>query len=235
MTEEEKKRTVPVTEMIVDVGARSKEEAVSDFRIRIGEPVVPDVDFEYDEERDLLIGKAFDCRLGCARLLGTLKELEGRKLDVDVTAAFAVQEEVGTRGAAVTANRIKPDVAIVFEGCPADDTFGEGHAVQTALKSGPMLRHIDARMITNPRFQRHALDIGRRLGVPVQEAVRSGGSTNGAPIHLSRLWVPVIVVGLPVRYIHTHYGIASYSDYKAAVALAVEVVQSLNEAVVRGV
>ena len=39
-----------------------------------------------------------------------------------VTGAFAVQEEMGTRGATVTANTVKPDLAIVFEGCPADDT-----------------------------------------------------------------------------------------------------------------
>ena len=33
-----------------------------------------------------------------------------------------------------------------------------------------MLRHIDARMITNPRFQRYALDLAEELGIPVQEA-----------------------------------------------------------------
>ncbi|GHU78502.1 hypothetical protein FACS189462_3270 [Spirochaetia bacterium] len=30
-----------------------------------------------------------------------------------------------------------------------------------------MLRHIDARMITNPRFQRFALDTAARKGIPV--------------------------------------------------------------------
>ena len=29
-----------------------------------------------------------------------------------------------------------------------------------------MLRHIDARMITNPRFQRYALDLAEELGIP---------------------------------------------------------------------
>ena len=32
--------------------------------------------------------------------------------------------------------------------------------------------------------------------------------------------VPVIVIGIPVRYIHTHYGIAAYSDFDNAVNLA---------------
>ena len=179
-------------------------------------PVVPDVTFEYQEKHDLMIGKAFDCRLGCASILRTLDNLRDKTLNVDVTGAFAVQEEMGTRGATVTANTVKPDLAIVFEGCPADDTVAEPYMIQTAIHKGPMLRHIDARMITNPRFQRYALDLAEELGIPVQESVRTGGSTNGAPIHLSNQGVPVIVIGIPVRYIHTHYGIAAHSDVENA-------------------
>ena len=41
--------------------------------------------------------------------------------------------------------------------------------------------------------------------------------------------VPVIVIGIPVRYIHSHYGIASYSDFEAAVDLAVAVVEHMTQ------
>lgn len=228
MSEAERNAPAKVSDMVIDIGATSREEAIHDFKIRIGEPVVPDVVFEYFERRDLMIGKAFDCRLGCAAILETLQALQGKELDVDVKAGFSVQEEVGTRGASVTCHTIHPDIAIVFEGCPADDTFTEEYMTQTAIKKGPMLRHIDARMITNPRYQRYVLDLGHRLGIPVQESVRTGGSTNGAPIHLSNAGVPVVVMGLPVRYIHTHYGIASLSDLKDTVKLACAVIESLN-------
>lgn len=233
MTEAERNAPADVSNMVIDVGATSKEEAVRDFKIRIGEPVVPEATFEFLENRGLMIGKAFDCRLGCASILGTLQALKGKELNVDVTAGFAVQEEVGTRGASVTSRTIRPDIAIVFEGCPADDTFTEEYMTQTAIRKGPMLRHIDARMITNPRYQRYVLDLGAKLGIPVQESVRKGGSTNGAPIHLSNAGVPVVVVGLPVRYIHTHYGIAALSDVENAVKLAGAVIESLNADVIR--
>ena len=62
--------------------------------------------------------------------------------------------------------------------------------------------------------------LAEELGIPVQESVRTGGSTNGAPIHLSNQGVPVIVIGIPVRYIHTHYGIAAHSDVENAARLA---------------
>lgn len=233
MTEAERKASLDINDITVDIGAVSKEEAVNKFKIRIGEPVSPDVTFEYLEEHDLMIGKSFDCRLGCASIISTLKELEGQELHVDVVGAAAAQEEVGVRGATLTANAIKPDIAIVFEGCPADDTCVPEYEVQTAIKHGPMLRHIDSKMITNPRYQRYALDLCKELNIPVQESVRKSGSTNGAVIHLSNKGVPTIVIGIPVRYAHTHYGISSYEDYKNGIKLACEILKRLDENVVK--
>ena len=225
MTEQERKAPLDIKDITVDVGAVSREEAIEVYGIRIGEPVVPDVTFTYAEDTDLMVGKSFDCRLGCAAILKTMHELAGQELAVDIVGACASQEEVGVRGATVTAQVIQPDLAIVFEGCPADDTCVEPYMVQTAIKRGPMLRHIDARMITNPRYQRYALDLAEKLGIPVQDAVRAAGSTNGAAIHLTGRGVPVIVIGVPVRYAHTHYGVSAYADFDNAVKLACEILK----------
>ncbi len=234
MSEAEKNKMPDVGDMAIDIGAASLEEARDIYGIRVAAPVVPDVAFTYDETHDTMIGKAFDCRLGCAGVLGTLAAVEGEALSVDVVGALSVQEEMGLRGATVTARTVKPDVAIVFEGCPADDTVVEPAAIQTAIRKGPMLRHIDARMITHPRFQRFALDLAAKMNIPCQEAVRTGGSTNGSPIHLSNAGVPCIVMGLPVRYIHSHYGIAAFEDYRNAVRLATAILRELNADVIAG-
>lgn len=234
MTEAERNQALDIADMSIDVGASSREEAIADYHIRVGEPIVPDAKFEYDAKRGLMIGKAFDCRLGCASVLSTLRGLEAEELAVDVVGALSSQEEMGMRGATVTAKTVRPDAAIVFEGSPADDTCAEDYMVQTAIKRGPMLRHIDRAMITNPRFQRFALDLAEELGIPVQAAVRSGGATNGAPIHLANEGVPVIVIGLPVRYIHTHYGIASLEDCRNAVRLGIEVLKRLDAKTIGG-
>ena len=225
MTEQERKAPLDIKDITVDVGAVSREEAIEVYGIRIGEPVAPDVTFTYAEDTDLMVGKSFDCRLGCAAILKTMHELAGQELAVDIVGACASQEEVGVRGATVTAQVIQPDLAIVFEGCPADDTCVEPYMVQTAIKRGPMLRHIDARMITNPRYQRYPLDLAEKLGIPVQDAVRAAGSTNGAAIHLTGRGVPVIVIGVPVRYAHTHYGVSAYADFDNAVKLACEILK----------
>ena len=220
-------------EMILDVGATSAEEARERFFLRIGEPFVVATQFTFDAERGIAVGKAFDCRAGVAAMLIALRELASRDdLSVDVVASVSAQEEVGERGVAAAARMLDPDVAYMFEGCPADDTCVEAYMVQTAIKKGPMLRHVDARMITNPRYQRYALALAGELGIPVQDAVRSGGSTNGANIHLSGKGVPTIVIGVPVRYAHTHYGISAYADYENGVKLAVEIIKRLNADVI---
>lgn len=234
MTEAERNAPLDVSQMVIDVGSTTYDETVKDFGILPGAPVVPDVKTSFDDAHGTIFGKAFDNRMGCASIIDTFRQLQGQTLSVNITGAFASQEEVGTRGAMVTVQNVKPDIAICFEGCPADDTVVPAYQSQTALKKGPMLRYIDARMITNPRFQRFALHTAQELGIPVQAAVRSGGATDGAPIHIGACGVPVIVIGIPVRYAHTHYGISSFSDYAFGVALATEIIRRLDREVIKG-
>jgi len=219
--------TKPTIEsMTLDIGAKSKQEVIEKYKINLGSPIVPASGFE--QRDDIMIAKAFDCRIGCAAVIDVLGRLNGQQLGVNVVGTLTAQEEVGMRGARVAINQVKPDIAICFEGAPADDTLAPAHMIQTALGKGPMLRHIDGGMITNPRYLRFALDLAAGKNIPVQDSVRTKGSTNGAVFHLAENGVPTIVIGCPVRYAHSHNSIASVSDYQNAVSLAVEVVKALN-------
>lgn len=228
MSEAERKAPLEVAQMSIDVGATSAEEIAQIFKIGVGAPVAPDTRFEYIEKTDMFMSKAFDCRAGCGCVLEVMNNMAERELGVTLVGALAAQEEVGMRGATVTANTVKPDLAICFEGCPADDNFAPAWAAQTALRKGPMLRHIDNGMITNPRFQRFALQTAAEQGIAVQRAVRGGGKTNGASIHLSNKGVPTIVIGIPVRYIHTHYGYCARADYENSIRLGMAIIEKLD-------
>lgn len=198
----------------IDIGARSAEEAVDVFRIGIGEPAVPATVCRFDERYGLFYGKAFDCRIGVAALIETLRRLDGLDLPFDVVGVVSSQEEVGDRGIHVAVNHVKPDIAICFEGCPADDTFTEPYAIQTALKCGPMFRYMDNSVICSPRFQRWVLKVAKEHGIKTQASVREGGCNNGAVINLADNGVPVVVAGVPVRYIHSMAGITAYEDFE---------------------
>lgn len=232
MSAAEQGQAPKIDQMSIDVGAVTLAELKDSFNIGVAAPVVPDVTCEYDEKHEMFLGKAFDCRIGVAALIETLNQLPDEDLAVDIVGTFSSQEEVGLRGAKVAALSLEADVAIVFEGGPADDGIVPPDQVQNAIKKGPMLRHFDVSMINNPRFMRHALDVAKDAGVPVQEAVRSGGGTNGGAIHMAKNGIPTIVITVPVRYIHSHHGFVAYHDYHEAVNLAKAVIKSLNADVI---
>src|SRR6056297_328368 len=228
MKAEEKEKLIGIDEMIIDIGASSKKETVKDYKIEVGAPIVPDVDFEFDQERGIMMGKAFDNRLGTAAVIDLLNELSTEKLDLNLVGSLSAQEEVGTRGAEVTSRKIKADIAIAFEGTPADDTFRDEYDAQSVLKKGPQIRHRDISIIANPRFIKFARDIAKKHQIPFQDAVRIGGGNDGAKITLSNYSVPTIVIGVPVRYAHTHYSISAYEDYKNTISWAAEIIKALD-------
>ena len=232
MSEAERNKNVDFTSLFIDVGASSRDEVIEKFKIEVGAPVVPDVSFEFNKINDTMIGKAFDNRLGCACVMETMKALKDLDFDADVVGTISAQEESGLRGAVVSARNVKPDVAIVFEGTPSDDSFAPEDEAQAVLKKGPQVRHMDRSMITHPRFIKFARDIAKDKGIKFQDAVRSAGGTNGGSIHLSNLGVPTIVIGIPVRYIHTHYGITAIEDFNSGVNWAVEIIKSLNKDII---
>lgn len=230
MSAADRNKPLDPDDMILDCGSTSAQETMA-LGIHIGSPAVPDVVCRYDQKRDLFFGKAFDCRIGVAAEIETLKRMYQKELPCALSACFSAQEEVGERGVRANAAALKPDVMICFEGCPADDTFSPDYMIQAAIGKGPMLRHMDVSMITNWRFQKFALDTARNLGIPVQESVRSGGGTNGAAVN-TQFGVPAIVIGIPVRYIHSSNCFVKYCDYENAVRLACALLERLDKAAV---
>lgn len=99
--------------MVIDIGATSYDEAVNMFHIRIGEPGIPAIRCCYDAEHDVPFGKGFDCRVGCAAVIETLRRLEGVDLPCDVIGVLSSREEVGERGCKVSVKHADPSIAIV--------------------------------------------------------------------------------------------------------------------------
>ena len=236
MTASEKanQQGLDIADMVIDVGAVSYQDAVENFHIRMGEPIVPATKFQYDEAHDLIFGKGFDCRIGCAAALEALRRLEGKELPCDVVLVLSTQEELGPRNSKVTVHHVKPDIAIVMEGCPADDTFSEGYMIQTALKKGPMFRHMDRSLICNPRFQRYVLNLAQEKGIPVQESVRKGGGNNAAAFQTEAGGCPAVVAGVPVRYVHAPNSMSAGCDMENTVRILIEILTNMTPEIIAG-
>lgn len=231
MTAEQRNAPVSYENLSIDIGATSADEA-REMGAKVGMPVVPISEFE--SRNGILFGKAFDDRLGVAIVLEILKRLKDENTEVDVAGVISTQEEVGDRGVKAAMCNIRPDAAICFEGCPADDVSAPAYMIQDRLKGGVMIRHMDSTVVCTPRFVAFSEEVAERNKIKVQMAVRAGGGNNGAHIVLANGGTPVIVAGVPVRYIHTFHSIAAMEDVTANVDLGVALLKELNESTIKG-
>jgi len=212
----------PIKDLRIDIGANSKANAES--AVSLGERIV--FDSEYVALSETIVrGKAFDDRVGCSLLIDVLQS--ETPYPVDVLASFSVQEEVGLRGAKVTAQRLKPDAAIILEGTtahdvPLADTDRDDPTVPTPvarLNGGPVLTFMDASFIAPPKLLAFARETAEQQGIPYQLKQALGGGTDAGAIHLTRSGVPCLVISMPCRYIHSPQAILSLTDYQHTLAL----------------
>ncbi|MDB6078700.1 MAG: Glutamyl aminopeptidase [Akkermansiaceae bacterium] len=230
-----RKQVMTIDQMFVDVGGASRHEVESEFGISLGDPVAPLSAFTAMEKPGYYLAKAFDNRVGMAGAIQAGQILAGGPHPNHLILAGTVQEEVGLRGAKTAAHFVKPDVAIVLEGPPADDTPGFSRAdSQGRLGGGVQIRLYDPSAIMNPRLAELAIRTAREENIPHQVTVRRSGGTDAGSFHLANEGIPSVVLGVPARYIHSHNAVIDIDDQLHLVALTVALARRLDEAVVKG-
>ncbi|MDF7639243.1 M42 family peptidase [Lactobacillus sp. ESL0791] len=227
MTQAERNTLPEVADMSIDVGSSSREETINDYKIDTGCPIFVDVKCEYNDKNGLFFGKDFDDRFGAGAMVAILDELKGEETNFNVVGALSSQEEVGLRGAYVTTRKIKPDLGIVLESCPADDTFTPAWLSQTGLKRGPMIRDMDTSFLPNPKFEQYVCDLADQNKIPYTRSVRTGGGQDGAAMYYEN-GAPTVVIGIPVRYEHSPYCFTAYEDFRNAVKLATAIIRDMT-------
>lgn len=229
LTDAEREKLVKTDDMFIDVGAANSEEVRKGFGIRPGDSIVPESPFVSLYNPDYLICKAFDNRVGMALTIQSLQMLREVRHPNTVFGVGTVQEEVGVRGAQTAGHTVNPDAAIVLEGTPADDFPGiPEEERQGVVGRGVQIRVQDPSAIMSPNFVDYALELAQSKGIPHQVAVRRSGATDARAIQLHKQGVPTIVLGVPVRYIHTHNSIIHMDDYLSALRLIMAILQSMD-------
>lgn len=167
-----------------------------------------------------LRGKALDDRLGVATLIEIIRNAPA---NIDLLAAFTVQEEVGLRGASVAAYAFDPQLAVVLDSTPANDLpawdGSTNFQYNTRLGAGPAIYVADRATLSDPRLIRHFVDTAEAAGIPYQFRQPGGGGTDAGAIHKQRAGIPSISISVPGRYLHTTAAIVRLSDWKNTLAL----------------
>jgi len=242
-------------ELFIDVGARDRAELES-WGIYPGCFAVPAPNFRTLKNDQFVMGKAFDDRVGLLVIIELFKKLRTMSMGAGAAwdastgtgagtamsatlpctplAGASVQEEVGCRGARTLAALARPDLALIIEGPPADDTPGLKDSLrQGILGGGPQPRAYDKTTIPSASLLKLSVDTAREKGIPCQLAVRRTGSTDGSQIHISDVGVPSLVISVPVRNAHSPVGILDMRDIGWTVDLLVAMLQKIDAAFVR--
>ena len=229
LPEAQRRQVMTIDQMFIDVGASSARDAMENFGVALGDPIAPVSAFTPLARDDWFMAKAFDNRVGMAATIQAGQILAQSPHPNRLILCGTVQEEVGLRGARTAATFAKPDVAIILEGPPADDTPGGPRTeCQGRLGGGAQIRWFDPSAIANPRLARLAIDTARQAGIGHQITVRRSGGTDAGSFHLANEGIPSIVLGVPARYIHSHNAILNLNDYLQLLALTIALVRALD-------
>ena len=226
---EAREKVMPLEKLCIDIGADSREEAEDRFGIRLGDPVAPESPFQAMAKPGRLLCKAFDNRVGVALTIQSLQELAGSGHPNTLVGVGTVQEELGLRGARTAGPMAAADVALVMEGTPADDgpDFPRGEC-QGRIGKGVQIRVSDPSAVMNKSLVDFVVDVAMTSGIPHQVAVRRTGGTDAGSFQCAPGGLPVVVLGVPARYIHTHNAIIDMEDYLSALRLIQELVSRFD-------
>jgi endoglucanase len=210
------RKALAVEQMRMDIGASTREQALS--RVRIGDRAT----FATPLARmgECVSAKALDDRLGVAILI---ELFECAPTNIDLLAAFTVQEEIRARGAGAAAQRLDPDLAIAVDCTPARDLptwdGSENTTYNTHLGQGPALYTSDRATVSDRRLLEHLEGAARAARLPYQLRQPGGGGTDAGPIHRARRGIPSASVSVPVRYPHSPAGLIAVDDWRNTILL----------------
>lgn len=231
MKEEDRKKSVKLEDMFIDIGAKDREDA-ENLGIEIGTPVTVDREFR-SLANGRVTSKAFDDRAGLVVLIEVMRRLSKHKIDANIYAVGTVQEEVGLKGARTCAYGICTNIALALDTTAPGDYPGVSKT-DSALEigKGPVITVADAAgrgLITHPRILKWLKETAAENKIPYQLGVGAGGTTDATAIHLTKEGIPTGTISIATRYVHSPVELIDTSDLEACVSLVVKAIENVKE------
>jgi len=216
----ERENTVSMAHLFIDTGLLPREVA---RKVRVGD-LVSFAQPPIETAGETLVGHSLDNRASVAAVTHFLEELQNRPHAWDVWAVASSQEEETLGGAITSAFQLQPSLAIVIDvtfgsspGSPGHKTFPLGKG--PTLGWGPNI---------HPYLFKSFKELAERLEIPFNVEVmphRSG--TDAMGIQVAREGIPCMVIGIPLRYMHTPVEMVKLKDITRAGRLIAEFVAGL--------
>ncbi|WP_085505699.1 M20/M25/M40 family metallo-hydrolase [Thalassobacillus devorans] len=212
-------------DLFIDCGAKSKEDM--EELVQIGDLAV------YKREPEVMMdryvaGRGLDNRTGAFIVGEVVRRLSKKKLKVGVYAASTVNEETNMGGAYFAAAGIEPTMAIACDVTFATDYPGvnTNKYGDVRLEGGPVLAKGAP---INRKINQLLEKTAKSLEMEVQyELTPRATGTDADRMRLTGKGVPVSLVSLPLRYMHSPVETASIKDIDEEIDLLVEMIANMT-------
>jgi len=228
MSPEERNKVAKLDDYFIDLGMPAKE--VKKF-VQVGDSVTRER--ELVEMGDCVNVKSLDNRVSVFILLETLKALKKsrKKPSYDFYAVFTVQEEVGLRGAHVSALEIQPDFSFGLDTTIAYDTPGSRPQERcTRLGEGAGIKIMDSSTICDYRMVAFLKSIADDQKIKWQpEILKAGGTDTAGLQRMSPGGSIAGAISTPTRHIHQVIEMSHKKDIQACIDLLKSAVCALEK------
>ena len=211
-----------VSDLYIDIGAESKEEALG--MVSVGDMCVMKPRMtKLGENR--IASPAMDDRIACFVQAQALLELD-EDCKNEIVAVFSVQEEVGLRGATTAAYAAEPQLGIAIDVTGVGDVPSLKTKVAVKLGGGAAVKIMDRSLIATPWVVDMMETLAEKNGIPMQREVLPYGGTDAGAIQKTRGGVPTGAISIPCRYIHSEAETVDIRDVRACIDLVKACVQA---------
>lgn len=202
----ESEKKMELSSLSIDTGL--SKEALEEV-VRIGNYV----GFKSETERlneNIAVSPSFDDRICAAAHLRALDLLGDEDLGINIAVQFSAQEETGYKGAMTTAYRINPDYAIVMDVGHAYVPGAPERRKAIVAGGGCMLSYSPQ---TNRALSELAEQTAIEQNIPYQLIAEPGRTgTNSNAVQTVRGGVPVCLISVPLKNMHTANEIVDLRD-----------------------
>lgn len=226
MSPEERNKTPKISDYFIDLG-RPKEEV--EKLVSIGDPIT-----RYSELMEMgecVNCKSIDNRVSVYILIECLKQLKNISVPFDIYGVFTVQEEVGIRGANVSALDIKPDFGFGLDTTIAYDLPGaQAHEQITKLGEGTGIKIMDASTLCDYRMIDFMKKTADKHKIKWQAEILPAGGTDTAGIQRMNEGGAISgAISIPTRHLHQVIEMAHKDDIVESINLLSYCLQELDQ------
>ncbi len=165
----------------------------------------------------IAVSPSFDDRLCAAAHLRALELLGDEDVGLHIAFQFSAREEQGYKGAMTTAYRADPDMAIVMDVGHAYVPGAPEKRKTAVAGKGCLLSYAPQ---TSRRLTVWAERVAEEEGIPVQPIAEPGRTgTNSNAVQTTRGGIPVCLLSVPLKNMHTANEVADLRDARAAADL----------------